>query len=1178
MSTVRPSHLVVTVHGIRTYGHWQERLEGLVTAQPSDHEVEFANYKFGFFSALSFAVPFLRWLLVRKFKRELIRLCTVKDRARIDLVGHSFGTHVIAWAIADLAADTRIRFHTVILSGSVLRAAFPWHQYVGTRVGRVVNDCGSRDGILLLSQFLVFFTGMAGRTGFSGSTGATFRNRYSTFGHSGYFQDALGKPSDSYMHQHWVPLLTSDKPAPAFDNRAPPTTLDKFLEGVATHAGLIKLVAYLSPVVILLVIYFTLYNRAEEQRKAALTTESRLLSGLSKEAVRNKRAHIGTMLALAALPDTERGSDRPYLAAAEQALYRALRDDRSVAGLGGDCGFDADVSRAVCAFFQKSAQLVEVPSGRSIRQLGELIPSSFKFSADATRLVTIHHENDSTVVRLWNARDGAPIADLGRGNNPIFSPVDPLLVVPRPNERLDVWDANAGKLLHSLAGEGFPRFSNGGKYLIVTSGDSASIIEARTGRRALELRQWKDRGVFEGIVFSADESLLAVQLAIEVAVFDLSTGAELLRLSVRGPSVAGLELSRDGKRLLLAPSESSAELWDIGTKSKIASLGAETGRISGLKLSPDGTRIAAAFNDEDRKTFFAKLWDGLTGREVATLQGHTRTVTLVEFSSDAATFVTVSDYDYGLKLWNAATGRLIADLRGHTAPVERIVFSPDSKTFLSVARAETFVPFDYTARLWDAETGRLLAVLDHAGPEWEAGFSRDGKRIFTDSLVWSNNTGGPLEVTSIALEGTKGRAAVSPQGTHLAVAASNEVGIWDTANGARTSALRGHEAAITHLAFDLQGGMLATASDDTTARIWSVRSKTVQHVLRGHAKPVRKAYFNRSGTRLVTESMDETARVWDVRTGAVLAVVKGLAGEIARTEVSDDGRFIVAVAGPLGESTARLFDAATGSQLAELGRAEGVVFNPSASRLVTACAGCESRLWDLPARKPLRSLGPMREHGAIFSADGKRLVTYDGLTMTLHDGETGREIKELDGFPFGAAARFSADSSRILVWASGQATSQNLVRIYDARHGELLVPKDMREIAQPNIAGAAFSSDEKKIVTIHNGGVVRLLDAATLDVLGEFGEPSAAGVDALLSRDGTRLIVVHSDSSASDRKVIVWRIFPTVQALVSYAKAFPPGCQSKTVGKGPQQGGLTRTWCSHERWGAQVSAPLAGDE
>jgi hypothetical protein len=41
--SAKPSHLIVTVHGIRTYGHWQERLEQLVTAAAGDHDVEFVR-------------------------------------------------------------------------------------------------------------------------------------------------------------------------------------------------------------------------------------------------------------------------------------------------------------------------------------------------------------------------------------------------------------------------------------------------------------------------------------------------------------------------------------------------------------------------------------------------------------------------------------------------------------------------------------------------------------------------------------------------------------------------------------------------------------------------------------------------------------------------------------------------------------------------------------------------------------------------------------------------------------------------------------------------------------------------------------------------------------------------------------------------------------------------------
>src|SRR5262249_47563793 len=152
--------------------------------EPVKSPIEFVNYKLGYFSIIAFMIPLFRWLVVRRFRKDLINLCKVTRRARIDIVAHSFGTHIVGWALARLPKDADIAINTVILAASVLRSDFPWRDLIGTRVTRVVNDCGIMDKVLLLSQFGVLLTGMAGRIGFSGATSSVFRNRYSVFGHS----------------------------------------------------------------------------------------------------------------------------------------------------------------------------------------------------------------------------------------------------------------------------------------------------------------------------------------------------------------------------------------------------------------------------------------------------------------------------------------------------------------------------------------------------------------------------------------------------------------------------------------------------------------------------------------------------------------------------------------------------------------------------------------------------------------------------------------------------------------------------------------------------------------------------------------------------------------------------------------------------------------------------------
>jgi hypothetical protein len=236
------SHLVITVHGIRTFGNWQERLETLVSSQSKTDEVEFFNYKYNYFSVIAFILPFSRWIVTQRFKRELLALCSGRQKVRIDLVAHSFGTHLVGWALWALRKE-KISFHTVILAGSVLRGGFPWRDLMGQNVIRVINDCGSRDNVLLLSQFWVLFTGMAGRTGFSGATNRSFRNRFSTFGHSGYFD------GNDYMKDRWLKLLMEEMPIETFDNRPPPGLLDGIAIVLANNAEPFKLIVYALPFV-----------------------------------------------------------------------------------------------------------------------------------------------------------------------------------------------------------------------------------------------------------------------------------------------------------------------------------------------------------------------------------------------------------------------------------------------------------------------------------------------------------------------------------------------------------------------------------------------------------------------------------------------------------------------------------------------------------------------------------------------------------------------------------------------------------------------------------------------------------------------------------------------------------------------------------------------------------------
>lgn len=281
------SRLIVSVHGIRTYGHWQERLGALLQAQ--DERIDYCAYKYGYFSVLAFLIPPLRWLVVRRFRAQLLKLYDERKPTRLDLVGHSFGTHLIAWSLLSVPTSSHLRVNNIILAGSVLRPGFPWHELQASgRVWRIINDCGLNDQILLLNQLAVLFTGMAGRIGLAGFMRDRLQNRYFSGGHSHYFVDHLGRESNEFMVRYWLPVLASDSPVEAVDQRGVPTAWQGIVRTIVQNIEPLKLGLYLSLILIPALAYRNLYleanverDRAEAQRAEATVQRAAAVAQLN---------------------------------------------------------------------------------------------------------------------------------------------------------------------------------------------------------------------------------------------------------------------------------------------------------------------------------------------------------------------------------------------------------------------------------------------------------------------------------------------------------------------------------------------------------------------------------------------------------------------------------------------------------------------------------------------------------------------------------------------------------------------------------------------------------------------------------------------------------------------------------------------------------------------------------
>jgi WD40 repeat protein len=70
------------------------------------------------------------------------------------------------------------------------------------------------------------------------------------------------------------------------------------------------------------------------------------------------------------------------------------------------------------------------------------------------------------------------------------------------------------------------------------------------------------------------------------------------------------------------------------------------------------------------------------------------------------------------------------------------------------------------------------------------------------------------------------------------------------------------------VAFSHDSARLASASDDSTVKIWDASSSACFQTLGGHSRSVNSVAFSHDSTRLASASDDSTVKIWDASSGA----------------------------------------------------------------------------------------------------------------------------------------------------------------------------------------------------------------------------------------------------------------------------------------------------------------------
>jgi WD40 repeat protein len=256
----------------------------------------------------------------------------------------------------------------------------------------------------------------------------------------------------------------------------------------------------------------------------------------------------------------------------------------------------------------------------------------------------------------------------------------------------------------------------------------------------------------------------------------------------------------------------------------------------------------------------------------------------------------------------------------------------------------------------------------------------------------------------------------------------------------------GHTGMVMALAFSPDDQSLFVMHDHDVILKSVVGGRTLK-IFRGHLSVVTSLAVSRDGKTLLTASEDGAIKLWSVEAGRVIRELsKGTPGDdsnfmayVQSVAFSPDGR-LAAAGRNAGDVT--LWDVSTGRKLRTFRESPSasmdsvvfspkMVFSPKGESLYTASLVGNVIRWDVRTGRKLLSFvdNPYTGISSMsLSADGRRILTVNGLKIRLWDAATGKELLAFSGMdkgyympkcvaftPDGAHA-ISGDDSRVFVW------------------------------------------------------------------------------------------------------------------------------------------------------------------
>jgi WD40 repeat protein len=352
--------------------------------------------------------------------------------------------------------------------------------------------------------------------------------------------------------------------------------------------------------------------------------------------------------------------------------------------------------------------------------------NSLAFSPDSHFLATA--SNDA-IARLWDLRSpGVDPLPLTGHKAPVwgvaFSSDSQLLATTSWDSTARLWRVDGGRLDAVLAGHKaevwLPGFSPDGR--ILATPDETGVVRLWRTQAGGDLARYIARARPIAAMTLVRDKVAAVGEDGTIELWQPESDATQV-YTPHSARLTAVAASPDATLLATGSADGQLALFDLSTGTDVITWTGHAGGVRAVTFLPDGIHLASAGADR-----IIRLWDlrrQQTGQAASELRGHTNEIHALVTGRDPATLISASS-DGTVRVWNWQSGQEQAKIDAGE-PLLAVALSPDGRRLAAGG-------YGTTVRIWDLGAGapalaKLHMLLPQDATVRGLTFSPDGAQL-----------------------------------------------------------------------------------------------------------------------------------------------------------------------------------------------------------------------------------------------------------------------------------------------------------------------------------------------------------------------------------------------------------------------------------------------------------------